>query len=193
MDSVVVVSLACWRPKESVYTIGRATAVLLIWFLTAVPATIAMGSYTDMTLSEAGEVIGDGKIVVLKPETWSGKRFPLLSHIDIGDKLANGLWLVLLHRHDCSACREAASQYKSLARDFSTQSSCPTIALVECPPYDPNAKTDGPMVSGHVDNGHEWKLSGPTSVLIDEGQVRNVFINARDVELVKAIWDNAGL
>jgi hypothetical protein len=50
-----------------------------------------MGSYyTETTLSDAGEIIGDGKIVVLEPEKWIGKRFPLLDYIDIGDRLKEG-------------------------------------------------------------------------------------------------------
>ena len=209
LDLVVMASLLRWRPSPAFplppgegkgkgggpavsFTTQRATAVLVIWLAVGLPAAFAIGSYADTTISDAGEIIGDGKIVVLKPETWVGKRFPLLGHIDIGDKLANGLWIVLLHRHNCSACREAAAEYELLAKDFSTKSSCPKIALIECPPYAPNAKEDGSMVIGRMDEGHEWQLSGPTSVLIDAGQVRSVFTNARDAELVKAIWGSSG-
>ena len=88
-------------------------AVLALWLLLGLPAAYAMGGYVDTTLSDAGEIIGNGKIVVLEPQKWVGKRFPLLGHIDVGNKLTSGLWLVLLHRHDCSACREAASQYEA--------------------------------------------------------------------------------
>jgi hypothetical protein len=198
LDLSAVFSLLLWRPKgrESVIPLhfGRlprqAVAVLAVWLCVGLPAALAMGSYTDATLSEAGEIVGDGKIVVLKPETWVGKRFPLLGHTDIGSRLARGMSLVLLHRHDCSACREAATQYEALAKDFSARTNCPTVALLECPPYAENGPTaeDASLVTGRLSDAEEWRLSGPESVLIDDGRVQSVFKNARDVELVKAIW-----
>lgn len=139
---------------------------------------------------EFGGQLGKSGIVVLAPETWIGQRFPLVAHIDIGDQLAEGLWLVLLHRPDCSACRDAVSQYELLAQDFSTNSGCPRIALIQLPPYAPDAKTidDVPWVSGHLNDAKQWRLSGPVSVLIESGQVQSAFMNARDVELLVAIW-----
>ena len=132
-DWVIVISLLCCRPKGLTAPFNvdfkqvgvRLVGVFAIWLLVGVPAGFAMGGYPEATLSDAGTIIGDGKIIILKPETWTGKRFPLLGQIDIGDRLSNGLWLVLLHSHNCSACREAASGYESLARDFSTKSTCP--------------------------------------------------------------------
>lgn len=192
LDLAVMASLLRWRPKESFFTTQRAAAVVVLWLLVGIPAAFAMGSYTDTTVSEAGEIVGDGHIIVLKPETWNGKRFPLLSHIDIGGKLSDGLWLVLLHRHNCSACQEAASEYELLAKDFSEKPGCPKIALVECPPFAPNAETGGPLLRGRMDDGHEWHLSSPTGLLIDNGRVQSVFTNTRDVGLVKAIWGSGG-
>jgi hypothetical protein len=200
LDLVVVLSLLRWPPKRPgsppAFTFRllflRGATVLIIWVLVGIPAALAMNSYADTTISDAGELTGNGKTVVLKPETWVGKRFPLLEHIDVGHKLTDGLWLVLLHRHDCSACREAASEYEALAKDFSTKLGCPAIALIECPPFAPTQLPGEARswISGRLSDAHEWHLSGPTSVLLDGGQVRNVFINARDVELLKAIWGN---
>jgi hypothetical protein len=193
LDLAVVLSLLRWRPIESSFAARHAMIVSMMWLLIGVPAAFAMGSYTDTTISDAGEIIGDGKIVVLQPESWMGKKFPLLSHIDIGSKLSSGLWLVLLHRHDCLACLEAAAQYDLLAKDFLARTNCPAIALIECPPYAQNASAAAAtsLVSGRMDDGHEWQLTGPTCVLVDAGQVRSVFTNTRDIELLRAIWGNS--
>ena len=75
LDLAIVASLLRWRPREPLFAanirqvLTRAVAVLVIWLSVGVPAAYAMGSYTDTTLSDAGEVIGNGKIVVLRPET----------------------------------------------------------------------------------------------------------------------------
>jgi len=153
-----------------------------------------MGRYTDTTLSDAGEIIGNGKVVVLKPETWVGKRFPLLGHIDIGNELSSGLWVVLLHRHTCTGCQDALSKWKPLARDFSGRLNCPKVALVECPPYARQATTaeDGSLITGRLGAAKEWQLSGATTVLIDGGKVQSVFTDGREVELAKAIWGDGG-
>ena len=104
LDLAVVASLLRWRPSfASPLSSGgegkgegnrpllpitrRATAVVVIWLLIGVPAAIAMGSYTDTTVSEAGGVKKvSGTIVwsidlfrlrsTLRPCTDSGNRSP---------------------------------------------------------------------------------------------------------------------
>ena len=133
LDLGIVLSLLYWRPtgRGAWFAIGRTTGwgpsrfsrndtgtvplphtacvrvvgVLAAWLVVGLPAAYAMTSYTPTTLSDAGDVIGDGKVVVLEPEKWIGKRFPLLDYIDIGDRLKQGKWLVLLYHHDCPKCQ----------------------------------------------------------------------------------------
>jgi hypothetical protein len=189
-DLVAVAAFLRWRPMAASFDGKRAAVALAVWLFLGVPAAYAVASYEEATLSDAGEIIGDGNVVVLKPETWIGKRFPLLGHVDFGDQLANGIWLVLLHRHDCSACREAAAEYESIAKEFATKHDRPSIALIECPPFArmEAAAASGPWVVGRVDNAEQWSIPGPISVLLDGGRVQNVFKNALDTELVKEIW-----
>ena len=198
LDLGVVILLLVWRPRGQELAVPgrleplprRAIAVLTTWLCVGLAAGLAMGSYAETTLSEAGEIIGDGKIVVLKPETWVGKQFPLLSHTDIGRKLARGMWVVLLHRQDCSACREAAAEYEALAKEFSARANCPRVALIECRPdrQDSATAAHAPLVTGRLTDAREWRLAGPASVLIDDGRVQSVFRSARDIELLRAIW-----
>ena len=107
-----MVSLLIWRPRVFPLPLGedegegngtvplfqvsvefssrRTAVVLFAWLAVGLPAGYAMGRYTDTTLSDAGTVIGDGKIVVLEPEKWIGRHFPLLRYIDFGDRLKVG-------------------------------------------------------------------------------------------------------
>jgi hypothetical protein len=195
LDLGLVMSLLIWRPRGilqlHILAIVRPSTVLLAWLAIGLPAAYAMGSYTDTTLSDVGTIIGNGKVVVLKPEKWVGKRFPLLSYIDTGDKLRDGLWLVLLHKHRCPACCEVLAQCGPLASEFASRRGCPTIAVVECPPFseEHRAGQESLMEFGRLQDTVDWHFSGPLCILLDNGQVRNVFQESRDIELLRAIWN----
>jgi hypothetical protein len=49
-----------------------------------------MGSYQPGYIPTLGMIAGDGNLVVLMPEEWIEKRFPLMKHIDVGSQLAKG-------------------------------------------------------------------------------------------------------
>lgn len=123
LDASVVLSLLCWppprmhlpsstgrifpyieRPSRPRRSIGGVAAV---WLLVGIPAAIAMGRYTNTTLSDLGEIVGKGDVVVLDPPKWLGKKYPLLGYIDIGAELKQGRWLVMLYHHDCPKCQLA--------------------------------------------------------------------------------------
>ena len=122
LDSAVVVSLLRWRPTGSQPTVPiwlnrltiRVIAVFVIWFLVGIPAALVMWR-PPITLLESDTSVVDGrKFVVLKPEKWSGKRFPLLDFIDIGERLRKGRWLVLLCRCDCPKCQQVVEDLPEL-------------------------------------------------------------------------------
>ena len=131
-----------------------------------------MGSYT--TLSDAGEIIGDGKIVVLEPEKWIGKRFPLLDFIDTGDKLREGKWLVLLYHYGCPKCKEAIRDLPRISHILGVQQ----VALVEAPPYGDDDEefniSDLAPIHRHLANTREWFVASPLGLLLDKGVVSDV-------------------
>ena len=75
--------------------------------LACVVLSVSMFGYATATLADDGTIIGDSNTVVLKPDRWVGKRFPLLGHIDIGDALRSGKWIVFFHRPGCPKCEAA--------------------------------------------------------------------------------------
>jgi len=128
-----------------------------------------MGSYADTTLSEAGQIIGDGKIVVLEPEKWVGKRFPLLDYIDIGDKLKEGKWLVMLYHHNCPNCREAIHGLRLLAEQAGVHS----VAMIEMPPYLKSPSGFGSrevtLLHGRLSDRHKWFAETPFVLTLQDG------------------------
>ncbi len=183
LDVSIVLSLLRWPPKgqESLFSIDlrhlpiRAAGVLAAWLLVGLPAAVAMGSYSESTLSDAGEIIGDGKLVVLEPEKWIGKRFPLLDYIDIGDKLKEGKWLVVLYHHDCPKCQEIL---RGLAR-ITRKSAVQQVALVAMPPYgqeDGVVSSPQDFVKGHLKPVKDWFAETPIMATLQNG----VFVGVED-------------
>ncbi len=181
LDTVAVIALLRWEPvgteprsltsfRSALLRVGCVAAV---WLIVGIPAGMVMGSQNATTFSEAGEILGEGDFVVLEPETWVGKRFPLLPYIDIGDRLAEGGWLVVLHRHRCPRCERSIREYQRLAADLGW--SWP-IALVEIP-----SDSGGGYVSqessctlGHLGHVRRWFITVPVEIVLLNGIVVGV-------------------
>ncbi len=167
LDLALVVSLLRWQPKHSFFSIRRAIAAMAVWALTGIPAAYAMASYTPTTLSDTGDILGSSKIVVLEPERWIGKTFPLLDYIDIGDKLKEGKWLVLLYHHDCPRCQEVIAE-------LTKKKEAVSLVCVEVPPYKKNKKLSTACVNARLLTKREWFVSTPVILRVAAGQVMEV-------------------
>jgi hypothetical protein len=182
LDVVLVAALLRWRPVFG--TDLRAAfdpahfrpglRVVLVWLFVAVPAGYAMANYRAAGLDSAGQVIGDGRLVVLKPETWAGKPCPLLRYIDIPD-LVRGRWLVVLYRRGCATCDSVLSKCGELTRAAASDPRAPRFALVEMPPYAPD---DGALkglattcVLSRLSDAFDWSVATPVVTLVRDGTV----------------------
>jgi hypothetical protein len=178
LDVALVAALLRWRPNglsdlKFRQLATRTACVLLAWLSVGLPAAYAMGSYSDTTLSDAGEVIGDGRIVVLEPETWIGVRFPLLNYVDVGEKLQEGKCLVLLYHPNCPLCRETIRNLRRLSEEAGTR----RVALIEMPPYEkPSDAGDCrglTLIDGRLRNTREWFVRTPVVLVLEGGVVRS--------------------
>jgi thiol-disulfide isomerase/thioredoxin len=118
--------------------------------------------------SEVGSA-GSGKIVILEPLQWIGKRLPILSSVDVKDQIATGDWTVVLYHSDCPACREAMPTFEQQAR-----SGAP-VATIEMPPY---AAADSELVPpssaclrGRLSDKREWFATTPVVMRVRDGTV----------------------
>jgi hypothetical protein len=178
LDLSVVLSLLWFRPTRLLAHFrgelkalrARLAGVLALWFFFAVPSAVAMALYRAANLSDAGFVVGDGRAVLLEPENWTGKRFPLLDYIDVGDQLREGAWLVLLYHHDCPKCRDAIGDL-----GWITCHMCKArIALIEMPPCaqaDHLLAETKPFVCGRLRSDREWFAHAPVFVGLHSGIV----------------------
>ena len=154
---------------------ARLGWVLGIFLAAGIPGAFAMGTYRPATLDASGDIFGDSQFVVLEPESWVGKRFPLLSHIDIGDELVKGNWIVVLYHHDCPACEEVIPKYRNLAREVTARRGGARIGLIEMAPYCAERKEldseSAPCRWGRLGKDREWLGAVPMEITLRQGVV----------------------
>ncbi len=141
----------------------RLAAFAGLMALVALP--LALTASQGPLYLESGEVVlAPGQLVVLEPERWVGRRFPLLEHIDVGSKLAQGEWTVVLYHDQCPKCR------KRIALERRTAGREGKLALVEMPPYSAAPPPAGAL-HGRLSNAFERFAVAPLVVRLREGTV----------------------
>ena len=109
---------------------------------------------------------------VLEPATWVSKELHILEHIDIGEQLRKGMWIVLLYHDDCPDCFEAIPRYEQMARDLKGNEEFLKIALVRFPPCRSDlVSANSPCVLGCMADTKEWLVTTAATVLLTDGQV----------------------
>ncbi len=170
----------------------RAATVGALWLLLGAPLLAFISAYEPATLAAGGKIIGADRFVVLRPSEWVGKRLPLLEHIDVGDTLARGYWLVVLVHDHCRDCREAVGRYRTLAEESQRDPSAARVALIEltgaAPPAD-SPLAGLPVTHGRMDPQREWFCRTPRELLLRDGKVLSVDTQA---ELPPAVGAAAG-
>jgi len=117
-------------------------------------------------------------VTVLEPDRWVGQRFPLQEQIDIGAQLAEGNWIVVLVRHDCSHCREALPSYERWAQALAAAGDPTQIAIIEIPPY--SEKQQFPVCEchfGRLNATRNWFVETPVELSLQDGIVTHVVTN----------------
>jgi len=113
---------------------------------------------------------------VLEPETWVGRKLPILEHIDIAESLRKGTWLVLFYHYDCPDCGTAIPKYENMARDLAGNEDFMQIALIAVPPYgQPPVSEDCPCVLGRLAETKEWFVTTPAVALLTDGRVTSAW------------------
>lgn len=156
--------------KDGTGARGYAMGMPAIAFLAiAVAANVLLSSYRPSFLAEDGVIVGDSGVVVLEPEKWVGKPFPLLKYIDIGDQLATGQWRVLLYHHDCPTCQEVVRSYLTTGSDTHSRQR----AIVEFPPFElmsVHMMAHG-LLRGKISSERNWFFESPLELFLADGYV----------------------
>jgi hypothetical protein len=116
LDLFIVADLAVFRPnKERGTQVPRwerkkVLAVLIAWIFLAGVALFAMLSLKEQPHETLGTIFTrtDGtRTILLEPETWIDKEFPLFARFvkpKDADVLRQGTWIILLVQPGCEGC-----------------------------------------------------------------------------------------
>jgi hypothetical protein len=174
IDLPAVVSLLLFRP-----TLEKQDILKLTQWLGPRPTfmqfcIVVLIGLSAVAVSSPVLLLNEPKLVtsqyeVLEPETWVGKELPILEHIDIGEQLKTGNWLIMLYHHDCPSCAEAIPKIEQMAKDMQSNEDFLRFALIEVPPYGPKGtgpvSSDTSCVLGKLDTSMEWFVTTPAIVL----------------------------
>ena len=103
--------------------VGTAIPVAL-----CAPVILAFARIPAAALDDDGNIVGSGNTIALEPRNWIGKRLPLLSHIDMGERLQHGDWLVVLYNGGCAKCRAALGKFAESNQATETDGGAPPCA-----------------------------------------------------------------
>ncbi|MAT70121.1 MAG: hypothetical protein CMJ58_11440 [Planctomycetaceae bacterium] len=109
-----------------------------------------------------------GGLVILEPETWVGKEFPLASFVEPPVDTLSGSWVILLFHHDCPDCQAAIPKYDALA---SSSGEAKHILLIEVPPYGSQPPPVRAAIVARLSDANEWFVQAPVELTVDDGKV----------------------
>ena len=176
---------------------ARLVAVSAAGVVLCVAAGVAMGLYAPARLGEDGQILGDDPYVFLEPETWPGRRLPLLAHIvdvppaakgvsstDARGQLARGQWTVVLYRHNCSHCQESVPKFEKMCLTAGPGGGFTKVAMIELPPYAPPGKSllspNSPCVRGRLSDRRQWFVQTPVALFLADGAVTGLLQEDQD-------------
>jgi len=145
----------------------KVLAVLVVWLALAVPATYWMLSLKQQPHATLGtEFIGaDGRIMILlEPETWIGKEFPLISRFaepEGAEILLRGTWDVLLVQPGCPECVTKIAELEMGQRE--------SVAIVVIPSGGTEKVLQSSFPTFVFDRNNGWFVETPRVVRLAEG------------------------
>jgi hypothetical protein len=186
IDLPAVIALAVFRPALSFQRKTESIKALIQEFITPLPSMPQFAVTACLTLIALGvttPVLAFNKPAgitssyeVLEPETWVGKKLPILEHIDIGEQLETGNWLVLLYHHNCPDCAAAIPKYERIARDMAGNEDFLRIALIEVPPYGQRPISDNSTCTlGRLADVKEWFVTTPAVALLTNSRITSAW------------------
>jgi hypothetical protein len=157
--------------RQRLFRLSVATGAFLIF--TAGSLLLSM-MRPPLLQSSEGVSVARSNFVLLEPEKWVGRAFPLHEDIELRDseRLQRGSWVLLFYHADCPTCRRVIGQYERLAAKYKNASKPIEIALIEVP-----AAALGERLTckiSHISRlsaNKEWIIKTPSEVRMIDGHV----------------------
>jgi hypothetical protein len=183
IDTFVIVALCRWRPNDSTETEARRWLPRPIFvYVAPVLLLVGVGFTTAAIFSRPAKIAEDGLIrgqgvVLLEPETWVGKRLPILPYVKTDEDLSKGTWVLILVHPNCPKCEAVLPGYGQMAREWAERGLLSRVAIIEIPtqrsPIESpaSAPLSGACKLGRMAAEREWFAQTPVRITVQEGTV----------------------
>jgi len=161
VDSIALVLLTLWTPSP---TATLSLRWIVAGSLVLVTSFLVMTSQTFVSIGDIEQTISKGEMIVLEPEKWHGKPFPLQKMI-VGRpiELTKGSWKVIIFHEDCYKCQE-------LIRASEQEISRKKTAFVEIPPFTSAQRPSTEFVRWYrLSEEYKWFASTPQTIELADG------------------------
>lgn len=173
IDLMAVVALIWWRPAAQRHQARGSTRVAagaLAAVLASLPVTILV---SWLLLSSSQALHQEKAPIVLVPQSWIGKLFPLITDVDAGNSLKHGRWHLIVYHHDCSECMELLRRYEDGLTSKLREGE--QVMLIELPPYGALPKLKrAQFTHAKLADRADWFVKAPVEIDLDEGMVVGV-------------------
>lgn len=188
-DFVVVATLLQVRPVPGAFRLRPVYGIPAVAVCVSLVGIGAVSWNRPVILSENDEIRAN-QVVVLKPETWLGKRLPLYRYIDHGEELTKGQWLLVLYSNTCPECASAMPRLERLGSELMFQPGLPQLVFIEMTPYAPagtagdEVLTTAPIV--RLAGSQQWIAQTPAMIAVDDGRVVAAFNREETLQVLQA-------
>ncbi len=200
LDAAIVLALAVFArrvgkiPEQSRWS-QRKWPVAAAAVLGLAAGVVAAELHPNPVIAANGLATADaGKIVILEPHHWLGRRLPVLADIvsvgasrpraagrremPLSQRLAVGNWIIMFYHASCDECRATIPVYEQLAQQEALSGKRAHVAFIRVPSGS-GASTRGLFHSrlplhGTLDAGHQWFATTPIVVELRDGIVHRV-------------------
>lgn len=165
--------------RSAARSVPQLLAVLGTLILSIVLGIAALAK-ARITIAAASEISTQGSTILLEPEKWVGKPFPLSRFIRSGDEVRRGDWTVLLYRSDCPKCQEALRQFEPKPSKSTPAQRLRRVALIELPPFSTSGAPNHPDTDSacvlrlRLDENHVWLAATPAVLKLSNSVVAAV-------------------
>lgn len=179
LDATVIVALSLtfrhfWQQKPCNLQARWVTAAAAI-AVTATFAGVWLARPKFAPLSISGNLPEKKTVVLFDPAHWVGKPLPLLPHIDIGQRISAGRWVVAIHNPQCRRCPDVVPQCARLATDWRDRRDAPGIAILDVLPDGAPGRMTGSghpsVLLGHLNTEQKWFVATPAIMALHDGHV----------------------
>ena len=143
------------------------------WVVTGIGlASVTVNQPASGDLPGIGMRVGD--FVIVEPERMLDGPFALGEYIDIGARLANGHWLVVLYRPDCPTCQSLLEELSAIHSEFNQRAQIAWICVgtAQRPEQSLGLTEAHPQwVLGAMSQRFDWFVSVPLFVALEENRV----------------------